>query len=301
MKMKKSIGLLLLLITTIIVKAQTPLTVDAGKDTSYCFHGYDTSNGYDTVNINCKTIGGVPPYSYNWEMYSKTTGKKNTILADSNINTVQNPRIIMNKSSLDLNDIFVFKVKITDNNKNTFSDSCTITISKYIIHIDLSGQSCNKIFSQDSIEIYPCGISGGIPPYTNYNWFPKYGLSNPYISNPKASLNGYSFINYSCTYLDNAGCVIMGGYVLTDIKNGDLKTSYVSYKNPVSSSGTMNFTSELIGSNIRISSVTGTVLYQTKIEEPSIPLGSIIKTPGIYYYTVATTQGNVISGSFIKE
>ena len=292
-----------------VLQAQTPLTVDAGKDTSYCFDLSSYKVGkFDSLILGGKptATGGTMPYSYSWIMYSKSTKKHFTCLADSNINNIANPILLITHNddglySIDsLNDIFVFKISVTDKNNVKADDSCIIKISRFKDYNLAGGEGmCLKQITSDSIQIYPCNIQGGLPPYSSYEWNPKTGLSNAYIEKPYTY--SHAITSYSVTFKDDAGCTLKGYMTITDIKNGDLKTGYVSYKNPVSSSGTMNFTSELIGSTIRISSVTGTVLYQTKIEEPSIPLGSIIKTPGIYYYTVATTQGKVISGSFIKE
>ena len=273
-----------------LLKAQTPLKADAGKDTVYCFNSEKSGNV--VLGANPTASGGVSPYTYSWIIYSQRTGNILSFLSDNNMNHDSNPSFSYHSS-----DVYVCKVIVSDVNNTVAVDSSIIGIS-YLDRLlccgIIDGTSGDSILLNSQIE-------GGVKPI-EYKWSPIIGLSNPYIKSPKAKAF-YPNITYYEEVIDSLGCKLKDewGVTITDIKNGDLKTGYVSYKNPVSSSGTMNFTSELIGSNIRISSVTGTVLYQTKIEEPSIPLGSIIKTPGIYYYTVATTQGKVISGSFIKE
>jgi len=90
-------------------------------------------------------------------------------------------------------------------------------------------------------------------------------------------------------------------YALTDIKDGELSTGFVSFKNPISNSGTMNFTSDLLGSTVQVYRVNGVVQYQTKVEELSIPLGTLIPTAGVYFYRVTTPLGKLITGRFVRE
>ncbi len=299
------------------IEAQAALKADAGKDTSYCiqmdYHNISLNNLQIYLGGKPTAIGGKPPYSYNWEMYSKTTKKQYSILKDSCINNKANPILNINKyydlesyNYIDtLNDRFIFKVIVKDSNNITAQDSCTIIFSRYGAKPVVIGgiqYPCMEVYTKDSIQIGPCGISGGISPYSNFSWNPQNGLSNPNIQNPKAVLlDGYSYMYYDVTFMDSAGCVLKAGFVITDIKNGDLKTGYVSYKNPVSQSESMNFTSELIGSMLQIVSSKGVVMLHRKIAETQLPLGSIITESGMYYYTLTTIQGKVLSGSFVRE
>jgi hypothetical protein len=274
---------------TTIAPAQTPLVVDAGKDTNYCL---SSTNGLLNLGGNPTSTGGVAPYGYSWTIYNKTTKQPLTILTDSNINLIANPSFTM----IGGNGLFVFKVSVTDSKGNKASDSITIGISSFI---EILCCGIRESLNGDSVEL-STHIENGIKPYT-YKWMPTIGLSNPNIEKPKAKPT-YPYITYYVTVTDSLGCSITDwGMTVTDIQNGDINTGFVSYKNPISNSGTMNFTSELIGSKLQIVSVGGEVQYQTKVEEESIPLGSLIPTAGIYFYTITTTQDKVVSGSFVRE
>lgn len=299
------------------IEAQTALKADAGKDTVYCiimdYHNNTINNLQIYLGGQPTAIGGKPPYLYNWTMYSKTTKKQYSILKDSCINNKANPILYISKyydlesyNYIDtLNDRFIFKVIVKDSNNITAQDSSTIIFSRYGAKPVVTGGiqfPCMEVYTKDSIQLGPCGTIGGIHPFSSFHWTPEYGLSNPNISNPKAVLvSGLSYTNYCVSYVDSVGCSINAGFTLTDIKNGDLKTGYVSYKNPVSQSQSMNFTSELIGSMLQIVSIKGVVVLHRKIAEPELPLGSIITESGMYYYTLTTTQGKVLSGSFVRE
>ena len=186
-----------------IINAQPPLVVDAGKDTSYCFHVSQFNYIPNTLVLGgvSTAIGGKKPYTYNWIMYSKTTGKIDSLLIDSGIQHNANPKVILpiieniGFGVVSYNGIYIFKVIVTDSSNTQMTDSCEIKISRQEANIDLSGQSCHEIYSSDSVQLYPCGTNGGIPPFTSYNWTPIDGLSNPHISNPKAVLiKGLNFI-----------------------------------------------------------------------------------------------------------
>jgi len=285
----------LLLITTIIssVIAQTPLTVDAGKDTNYCLNGGGTGfKVHLNLGGNATATGGVAPYSYNWTMYSKLSGNTFTYLSDSNINKIANPSFTL----YDGNDLFVFKVIVTDFKGSIASDSVIKGISSMWMGASIG---LTKIAGNDSSQLGVI-IDGGVKPFS-YKWSPKEGLSNDTIEKPKVYPSKPTF--YSVTLVDLLGCNSHDTYpyAISEIKNGDLNTGFVSYKNPVSNSGTMNFTSELIGSKLQIVSLGGMVQYQTKVEGESIPIGSLITTAGIYFYTITTIQGKLVSGSFMRE
>ena len=69
----------------------------------------------------------------------------------------------------------------------------------------------------------------------------------------------------------------------------------------ISNNRTINFTPELLGSTLQIVSIGGVVVYQTKIEAESLPVGSLLPVAGVYFYRLTTPVGKVINGSFVKE
>jgi hypothetical protein len=98
-------ALLFLGISSMIV-AQTPLKVDAGKDTNYCFNGNTGNSPKIQIGGNPTANGGTAPYKYRWELYSKTTKTKLSLLIDSSKNTVSNFDLIPINSFK--NDIYIF-------------------------------------------------------------------------------------------------------------------------------------------------------------------------------------------------
>ena len=288
--------ILYLLITTTTI-AQVPLSVNLGADTLLCLNNNKVPS--DTIIIgNTKTVcGGKLPYSYAWKLFSKSSNKESDIFLPYEIATNKSYLYFttdMNFTYPDTSGEYILKLTVTDANNSIASDSLNIRIS-----INRIGDLM-LIPTFDSVQISPL-IEGGIRPFS-FLWSPSTGLSNPHIQGPKAK-KIYPNISYSLEITDSYGCnFFTPNFVLiTDIKNGDLQTGFVSYKNPVSNSGSMNFTTELLGSKLQIVSAGGIIQYQTKVENESIPLGSLISTTGIYYFTLTTPIGKILSGSFIRE
>ena len=143
----KTYMIIILLVISNVIKAQSPLKVDAGKDTNYCFqieeHYYPDDLQNKFILGALQTIqGGKSPYEINWTMFSKTTGKQCTLLIDSGIQNEINPKVILpyftpySSSTYtlvedSLNDIFIFKITVKDSNQTIVTDSCQIGISRF--------------------------------------------------------------------------------------------------------------------------------------------------------------------------
>jgi len=291
--MKKYIFFLCIIIgISKIINAQPPLVVDAGKDTNYCIGFYSE---LDTIHIGGKPTakGGVAPYKYEWTVYSTITHKPSTVLYDNNID---HDSIIAAPSNFiaRLNDIYVFKITVTDANGIKVSDSTVIGLSMIYMGASIG----HDPFILNEVSDMGVLIDGGVPPLS-YKWTPSIGLSNDTIQFPKVFVTSVP-IKYSVELTDKIGCKSSDA-TITDIKNGDLKIGFVSFKNPILNSGTLNFTSDLLGSILQVYSVNGVLQYQMKVEDLSIPLGSLIPTAGVYFYRVTTPLGKLITGRFVRE
>ena len=141
-------------------------------------------------------------------------------------------------------------------------------------------------------------------------------ISGKYDSNGKCLTNGandtinlglfikgsykinYSFIDI---YGLNQTTVLTSIFTITESTYFD---EHICKKNRiylVSNSGTIRVSSELIGSTLQIFLANGVVQYQTKIEKENISLDSVLQVAGIYFYTVTTPQGKLITGQFVRE
>jgi hypothetical protein len=284
-----------------IISAQTPLKIDAGKDTNYCLNLL-TLNTKIEIGGSPTASGGQAPYKYSWKLYSKTTKIKLSLLDDSAKNTLSNFNVTPYMSRL-TNDYYIFKITVTDNNLNIVSDSCQIGISFF--ENLTSGYMVQ--FIKDSVTLLLSSSVGGIPPFT-YNWSPKIGIVNPYLVSPKVlpriDTIHQDFQDYQAEITDAIGCknIDYGTRVYVVLTGIDeLRNSKISYANPVSSFGTMILTQDLLGSLLQVFSSKGEIVYQTKIDNVSIPIGSYIPSSGIYFYTVTTTNRGSINGRFVKE
>jgi hypothetical protein len=120
---------------------------------------------------------------------------------------------------------------------------------------------------------------------------------------PRIDTARQNYQDYKAKITDAIGCINidLGTRVCVN-PNGikDLSQDKVLFTNPVSHSGTMNVTPDLLGSNLQIYSSKGELQYETKVESQSIPIGTILSTTGIYFYTLTTLKGNILSGRLMK-
>jgi len=311
----KTFMIITLLVISSLIKAQSQLKVDAGKDTNYCFqieqYHYPEILQNKFILGALQTIqGGKSPYEINWTMHSKTTGKQCTLLIDSGIQNEINPKVILpyfnpysNTSYTleqdSLNDIFIFKITVKDSNQTIVTDSCQIGISRFFNVNSMAfvdNPNFTKIIGTDSIQLDRHTPLGGIAPF-KYHWTPEVGLSNPYISSPMAKPQVATMYNLEIT--DNLGCKAYDFDVFT--KTEIINTDYVHFKNPIKNESLITFTSDLLGSTFHIYSENGIELYQTTLKTLNLPLSLIVQTSGIYLYTITNQQGIVITGKMIRE
>ena len=282
------------------VCAQEPLIINPGKDTNYCVNLENLSKSI-YIGSRPTAKGGNPPYKYKWELYSKDTRVVYNLLHSQNVDTLANSSIRFSNQLL--NGIYVLKLTVTDNNQTKKTDSCYIGISVMINTLNISV----KELINDSITLQKSSLNGGVPPFS-YHWKPEIGVSNPFIAEPKAKpiidISLHNYQDYQVEITDAIGCKTIDNGTRVFVKPTgieELHSEKITNPNPVSNSGTINFTTELLGSILQIVSVGGAVVYQTKVEAESLPVGSLLPVAGVYFYRLTTPLGKVINGSFVKE
>ncbi len=180
------------------VKAQ--LTVNAGKDTTFC-----TGQNIDSLILGttAKIDNGIPPFSIRWEckihkgLDSYYTASD--LLSDS---TILSPRFLY---PINLGEWIIFTLHVTDSENNYSKDNISIRFSIFD-YLTGGGQTRFYIEKGDSIllNFNDAGIGGGISPLT-YQWQPKTFLSNPdsvvTLCKPDSS------IQYEVVAIDSCGCV----------------------------------------------------------------------------------------------
>jgi hypothetical protein len=170
------------------------LSVDIGKDTTYCA---DVGKMYLGDKMIIKN--GVEPYSIKWEckvpkgLYSYFTASDflNDTTAISPFLTYTPPN----------NQWIKFTIHVTDSKNNYTMDSIRVRFSKFAY---LTGYAGIEIKKGDSILFKYSSVGGGIEPL-EYQWQPKTGLSNPDSLITWCKPN--STTQYDIIAIDSCGCV----------------------------------------------------------------------------------------------
>lgn len=196
MKTKRSNFLLLILCFGFFsaISSYGQLSVDVGKDTTYCAEVGKMYLGDKLIIKN-----GVEPYSIKWEckvpkgLYSYFTASD--LLSDT---TVISPFFTYTPSN---NQWIKFTIHITDGKNNYAEDSIRVRFSKFGY---LTGYAGIEIKKGDSILFKYSSVGGGIEPL-EYHWQPKTGLSNPDSLETWCKPNSTTL--YDITVIDSCGCV----------------------------------------------------------------------------------------------
>lgn len=289
-------SILSLLVVSSALKGQATLNADAGVDTNYCIYN-------DTIVLGGSPTArdGIEPYTYDWFMYSKTTGDVISILSELGENHNVNPSIPPSEFiGRNFNDILIVKVTVTDGSHSIISDSSIIGISciKYM-HLML----CGRIVYKDSVQLGLCNIYQGIRPFS-FHWTPERDISNPYIENPMVMPDTITYYNVEVT--DNIGCSAEDGILVyvdkeTNIENRNINTDYIKFQNPVSEGDYIYFNTDLIGGILILSTINGVILYQKIIESDSLNIGDIIRSKGVFLYMVVAQNNRRFTGKIIRK
>jgi hypothetical protein len=290
------ISIILLLVVSSASNGQAPLNADSGVDTNYCIYN-------DTIVLGGSPTasGGIEPYTYNWFMYSKTTGNVMSILSNLGESHEANPVISPYEFlGRNINDMVKVKVTVTDGSYSIVSDSSIIGISciKYM-HLML----CGRIIHNDSVQLALCNIYQGIEPFS-FHWTPEKDISNPYIENPMVKPDTITY--YSVEVTDNIGCSAEDGILVyvdkeTNIENWNINSEHIKFQNPIKEGDMIYFNDDLIGSSLILSTINGVVLYQKIIESNNLNIGDIIRSKGVFLYMVITSTNKRFTGKIIRK
>lgn len=169
MKTKKDNFLLLILCFGFFstISSYGQLSVDVGKDTTYC-----PGIGKMMLGDNAIIKNGVEPYSIKWEcnvpkgLYSYFTASD--LLSDT---TAISPFFKYTPT----NKWIKFTIHVTDRNNNYTKDSIRVRFSEFVYSTGYVGIEINR---GDSILFEYSTVGGGSEPL-QFHWQPKTGLSNP--------------------------------------------------------------------------------------------------------------------------
>ncbi len=171
------------------------LTVEAGKDTTYCVGQYPDTM-YLGSNLNIEN--GVDPYSVRWESNYKVSPQLVFTASDFlNDTTIASPYFTSWLTETEPEKI-KFIVSVTDGLGNFVQDS---------INVSFSGCGCPagtivvEINKGDSVWL-DAGLPSG--KYEKIFWIPEYGLTNPDSS--ATWCKPYSSMHYYTVSVDSFGC-----------------------------------------------------------------------------------------------
>ena len=195
---KSSVSFILFLMISLSTHAQ--LSIDAGKDTTYCSEqDFNSQILGTTVTI----VNGKPPFKFAWECDYRITDKlvfsARFLLNDTTLQTPTFKNIPVDQ------DWLKFTLTVTDSENNVAKDSLSVRFSSFAY---LTGGEQPRFYIEkgDSILLtFPnSGIGGGIEPLTYY-LRPK-----TYLSDPNSLVTWCkpdSSVQYEEFAIDSCGCL----------------------------------------------------------------------------------------------
>jgi len=180
------------------LKSYSQLTVNVGKDTTYCTKLYRTEI---PMGLKVNIQNGVAPYTYAWECTIVPYG----ILEPQTASDILNDSTLISPKIKDEVGLYAKQIKlklhVTDHAGNTAMDSINVRFSVFGY---LDRNWVIELNKGDSILFIHTTIGGGIEPLT-FKWQPRTGLSNPdnlvTWAKPEVSTE------YEIIATDSCGCV----------------------------------------------------------------------------------------------
>lgn len=254
---------------TISTASHAQLTVDAGKDTTYCAGLYP----HEMILGSQATIkNGVEPYTIAWE--AKVELWQNRIYTASHFlsdTALLSPEI---KNHSINSGCITFFLNVTDNQNHTAKDSIRVRFSSFGY---TTGYYEVNLQKGDSVLFHESSVGGGIEPLS-YRWEPTTGLSNP------DSLVTWCKPDHSTSYnviaTDSCGCVSAPSMVynvhVTPLLNIVQEGTTIYFDNP------NNQLAQII-----LQSIDGQKIGEFKTSENNFNTFQIIQNEGNYLITVS--------------
>jgi hypothetical protein len=280
MKIKKYYLVLLITCLSFYFNSFGQLTVDVGKDTTYC-----TSPNTTSIPMGLKVIikNGIEPYNLAWECLVTPYGilKPQTASDILNDTTILSPTIL-NGTWLYADNI-KFRLTVKDHAGKYASDSITIGFSK-----------CGCILGYQVIELNKGDsvlLNAGTPQESvaAYYWEPSDGLSNPNSSVTWCKPNVTT--NYSIVRVDHFGCVCScHAYEIRIIPTNLEKIipEPVNTINPIQKGSKVYFNNKKGQKSwISLFSLDGKLLHQYNSNADNIDLTGLLPQRGAYIVKIS--------------
>lgn len=198
--MKKIVSLIVMILGLVEIQAQ--ITIDLGRDTTYCSNSIDFTKVSPAKNL--KITGDTTGAKFLWEAKGNI-GNETYDAADN----------LSNKTIVSPNFKYAFgndnkwqKFKLTiEKNGVKHADSVNLRVSSFLYTLGVGTLFISK---NDTINLHVGCTGGGIQPYKSFLWSPSEGITNPNIENPKVywteNLEKFSQQEYSVQVTDSIGC-----------------------------------------------------------------------------------------------
>ena len=264
------------------------LTVEAGKDTTYCIGQYPhTMLLGDHVIIK----NGVEPYSIKWECKVELTEFLTYTAKDFlNDTTLLSPLI---KGHTPWPEWTKFIIHVRDSKNNYARDSINVRFSTFILS---TGYHVVELKRGDSILFNETSVGGGIEPL-KFHWQPKTGLSNP------DSLVTWCKPDYTTQYdiiaIDSCGCVSPPNtvYNVTVLTTGldEKKTDKDSLLHIKQVGTTIYFNNPLkLKAHVALYTINGALCCSFDIADDHLKIANQLINKGVYVIriSVGSLTGN---------
>lgn len=255
------------------------LTVDVGKDTTYCVGIYP-----DTMYLakNITIDGGVEPYTIAWECK-----------VPKDLHSFYTASDFLNDSAV-LTPYFVnwqlpgkwikFTLHLTDSENNYVKDSIRIRFSQFAY---LAGYYVFEIEKGDSVLFNQSSVGGGIEPL-KFHWQPTIGLTNPnnLVTWCKTDSLTKWRNQYDIVATDSCGCVSVPNlvYEVRVLATGIDDLNKTKNHLNIRKEGEMIYFNNPLKQKVSVAifSADGTLIHYLNIADDQMKVTNLLKTKGVF-------------------